>query len=164
MQTPGFAQVPQLMAEQKLTTAQAWGVPMTVFFGESPSGLRSGDSDLDHWYDKLEDYREREYLPSLEILLSAIFNAANGPTQGVEPEGWEIDPKAFGHLDQKEEAETDKVRAETLETLVNTGVVTAEEARATLKREGVVELETGPVEGPVAPENTPGTVGGDPES
>jgi phage-related protein (TIGR01555 family) len=86
-----FGGIDGLLAQSAIRTAAAAQMPVTVLFGQSPAGLNAtGESDIRLWYDRVEQYQEDVLRPRLERLLTLIFRSKEGPTKGVEPEGWRV--------------------------------------------------------------------------
>ncbi|MEL6853512.1 MAG: phage portal protein [Cyanobacteria bacterium J06607_13] len=81
----------------------ALGIPHTILFGESPSGLgATGEAEEKTWAKKVGDYQGGWPLAALTRLYQLIFLAKDGPTSGKPLDGWEI---AFNPLLEQTEAE-----------------------------------------------------------
>lgn len=108
----------------------ALGIPHTILFGESPSGLgATGESEEKTWAKKVGAYQEGWVLSALNRLYQLIFLAKDGPTGGKPLEGWSI---AFNPLLEQTEAEKIANRAsqaQTDNTYLQAGVLVPEEVR-----------------------------------
>jgi hypothetical protein len=111
------------------SVAKAAKMPMTQLFGMSPSGLSTDDeAGRANWRKQVASYQKDQLRPRLEYLFS-ILNG--GQRVYVE----------FPPLDEstaKEAAEIDKMRAETEQIRIGTGVQSREEVREDLKDEGKI--------------------------
>lgn len=134
--------VPEMLEKFETRVASAADMPVTIVFGVSPAGLNAtGESDTRHFYDMLAAEREDSLGPALEELYKVIFRAPNGPTSGVEPEGWEIEFAPFYEPTDKEVADTRKVYADIDVAYVNAGVLAP--AEVALSRFGSGEWSYG---------------------
>ena len=80
-----------LLAQSAIRTSAAAQMPVTVLFGQSPAGMNAtGESDIRLWYDRVETYQSDKLEPGVARLTRLLFLAKNGPTRGVEPEGWSV--------------------------------------------------------------------------
>lgn len=104
------------------------GIPVTVLMGQAPAGLNAtGDADLRNWYDEVAAERERVLRPRLERLVRMILRAKDGPTRGVEPDGWRIEFPSLWQRTETEEAELRAKQATTDAMYIDKGVLTPEE-------------------------------------
>jgi uncharacterized protein len=114
-----------------LKISAATGYPMTLLFGMSPAGLSAtGESDIRLYYDKVADQQKRALLPALRRLVSLIFRAKKGPTNGKEPENWTIRFRPLWQLDDVQQATARKMQADADCEYVNASVLTPEEVAA----------------------------------
>lgn len=126
-----FAGIPDLVDRWRDVLIGASGLPHTVLFGESPSGLgATGESEEKTWAKQAGQYQRRVIAPRLRRLFRLIWLAKDGPTGGQEPEGWGI---RFHPL--LEESESEKVGnlstfVGTLSAAINGGFLLADEARS----------------------------------
>lgn len=82
-----FSDLPQLMQQMMIGTAGAAEMPVTVLFGQAPSGLNAtGESDMRQWYDTVESYQRTQLLPALQMIMTAI---AGRDVEVVFPPVWE---------------------------------------------------------------------------
>lgn len=104
------------------------GIPVTVLMGQAPAGLNAtGESDIRSWYDEVAAERERVLRPALEHLVRLILRSSQGPTKGVEPEGWRIDFPPLWQPTPSEQADLRAKVATTDAQYITSGVLTAEE-------------------------------------
>jgi hypothetical protein len=108
----------------------ALGIPHTILFGESPSGLgATGESEEKTWAKKVGAYQEGWPLAALNRIYQLIFLAKDGPTGGKPLNGWSI---AFNPLLEQTEAEKIANRssqAQTDSVYLTAGVLVPEEVR-----------------------------------
>jgi hypothetical protein len=108
----------------------ALGIPHTILFGESPSGLgATGESEEKTWAKKLGAYQEGWPLAALNRIYQLIFLAKDGPTGGKPWDGWGV---IFNPLLEQTEAEKIANRssqAQTDNVYLTAGVLVAEEVR-----------------------------------
>ena len=85
--------------------------PMTKLFGRSPDGMNAtGESDLRNYYDYVDTLRESKLRPVLEKLLPIVCMS----TFGVVPDGVEVEFPSLWTPTAKEQAEIEKLKAETV--------------------------------------------------
>lgn len=118
----------ELMDRFMLRLAAAARMPVTVLFGISPAGLNTtAEGDLSIWYDHVGSMQETEVRKPLSRILRLLFLAAEGPTKGKEPEGWEFSFNPLWQMDEKERAVARKTQAETDQIYIDTNVLEPEE-------------------------------------
>lgn len=104
------------------------GIPVTVLMGQAPAGLNAtGEADMENWYDEVGAERTRVLQPRAEQLVRMLLRSSEGPTKGIEPEGWRLD---FPPLRQPTAAQKSDERAKqatTDATYIDKGVLTPEE-------------------------------------
>lgn len=138
----------------KLDVASAAGMPVTKLFGQAPAGLNAtGESDMRIWYDSVAQFQRRRAKPAIERILKLILKARLGPTGGIEPEKWGVKFPSPWSPTEKEQAEIDKIHAETdaiyvdLQTLTPAQVARArhsgdESTRIVLTPQELTQLES----------------------
>ncbi len=132
-----FAGLPEMLDRFMMRDAAAAEMPVTLLYGRSPAGLNAtGESDTRGWYDTVEDAQQDILRPRLERLIRLFMLSKAGPTNGQEPENWKLVFKPLWQPTDKERADTKKVKAETVATLVNAQVLLAEEAAIELAQDG----------------------------
>lgn len=114
------------------------GIPVTVLMGQAPAGLNAtGDSDIRSWYDEVASERAQVLQPRLRRLIRLVLRSAEGPTGGVEPEGWKIVLPSLWQMTPAEQAELRAKVGATDVAYVTAQVLTPEEvATSRFRREG----------------------------
>jgi hypothetical protein len=108
------------------------GIPVTLLMGESAKGLNSAGSqasDVRSWYDKIAALQESKLQPILERLVYLVMISKEGPTKGVEIDGWAIKFNPLWQPTEKEIIEARKLQAETDHIYITDGVLGPEEVR-----------------------------------
>lgn len=115
-----FTNIPEMMMALVQFVCAGIDVPATRFLGTSPKGLNStGEGENKDYRAKIRKDQNRELRPKLERLDMFVL-----PSAGVKPDKdatWTFSP-----LDQKtgkEQAEEDKLRAEAIKIVKETGLV-----------------------------------------
>jgi hypothetical protein len=102
-------------------------IPVTILMGRSPAGMNAtGESDLEMFYSRVENFRDLFVTPEAEKLIRYIFKAADGPFSG-EPDNWHIKYKDPRSISPDKKIQDDKLRAETDAIYLDRGVITEEE-------------------------------------
>ena len=113
-------------------------IPVTVLMGQAPAGLNAtGDSDIRNWYDALASEREHVLRARLDRIVRLVLISREGPTRGVEPEGWRVVLPSLWQPTPVEEAEI-RAKQATIDTAYITAqVLTPEEvAVSRFRKEG----------------------------
>lgn len=107
------------------------GIPLTRLYGVSPGGLNAtGESDLTNYYDRvMGEIIEPEVVPAVTELARLVMLSHLGPTGGKLPEQWEVVARPLRQLTEKEQAELEKIAAETDSKRIADGVLSREEIR-----------------------------------
>ena len=119
-------------------------MPHTILLGESPSGLgATGDSEKKDWFEYVGRQQEVNFKPQLMKFFRYCFLAKDGPTRGKEPETWDIEFNPLWQMDQKKQAEVNKLNAETDKMYIENGVVDPDEvARSRFgTNEGAIQID-----------------------
>lgn len=120
--------LPEMMDRFSSRMAAAARMPVTLLMGQSPGGLNAtGESDITLFYDQIKAQQESKHRPVWNQLLTLLFKSAQGPTKGVEPEGWSIEFNPLWQMTDKEQADMRKVVAETDQIYLAEGVLDATE-------------------------------------
>ena len=126
-----FAGLSQVYEAFMMDMAGAAGIPATRLFGRSPQGMNAtGEADLEHYYELIDQMRERHLRPALEKLLPVMALCC----WGTLPE--DLTP-AFPSLrtpDPREEAEMQAKQTDTLIRALEAGLLTPAEARERMER------------------------------
>ncbi len=116
--------LPDMMREMATRLAAACDMPLTLLMGQSPGGLNAtGESDIRFFYDRVASVQELGIRPQLERLAKLLFLAKDGPTNGIEPDGWCVEFNPLWQPSEKEVAEVRKLVAETDAKYIEYGVV-----------------------------------------
>ena len=119
-------------------------IPQTVLFGRSPSGMNStGESDLENYYNFIEQIQKVALKGNLRTLLDIIFREALNTGEIKELPKYKIKFNPLWSLSEKEKAEVEntkaqaaKTRAETACLYIDAQVLDVEEVRKSLSKTG----------------------------
>lgn len=158
----------ELMDRLMLRMSAAAQMPVTILFGISPSGLNTtAEGDLSIWDDRVSSKQEIDLRPPLTRLIELLFKAADGPTKGKEPKGWEYQFNPLRQPTEKESAEARKTQMETDTGYIDTNVLEPDEVaqsrfggesysfETTLDKEARAKEAAEPEPEPVAPPAVP---------
>lgn len=112
---------------KSLMSAATEGIPLSVLFGESQTGLQSGDADNEGWDAKVEGRRNKRYRPPHEKILKLMFLSQDGPSGGEEPEVWSLEYPPLSAPTEKELSEIRKSNVDKAEVLVGNGIASADD-------------------------------------
>jgi phage-related protein (TIGR01555 family) len=122
--------IANVLREFQVRLAQASGMPVTILLGRSPAGLNAtGESDLTAWYDSVGDERTNALDPRLRRVVAAVQLARTGPTRGRLLRGWALDYGQLWRPTEREAADVDAVKINTLATAASAQLVEPEAAR-----------------------------------
>lgn len=108
----------------------ATGIPVTRLFGRSPAGQNAtGEHDEANFAAEVRSEQTHEMIPRIEWILSLMMRSKDGPTNGVIPTSWSVEPNPLSQPSAKEQAETRKIDADADSVRIASGVVSAEEVR-----------------------------------
>ncbi len=133
-----LANVNAVLDEFQQAICSACGIPATVLFGRSPAGQNAtGKSDLENYYNLVENIQQRTLRRPLSRLIDIVANCSD---YGITlPSDWYIHFESLWNESEKEEAETKKLKADArlakanaINTLVQAQVLDVSEARAML--------------------------------
>lgn len=126
-----LAGVNETLQEFAVRLAAAADMPVTLLMGTSPGGMNAtGESDIRFFYDRIGARQKRFLLPVLRRLYKLVMLSKEGPTEGEEPEKWNLKFNPLRQLSELEQAELRKVVAETDKIYIDAGVLSAEEVAA----------------------------------
>lgn len=130
--------LPDILDRYSLRLTAAIGMPITRFLGRSPAGLNStGEGDEGTWDDKVNAARRKVLLPAATQVAKLLLLSSEGPTRGVEPEGWSIVLPPLREPTSTEQAGLRKTIADTDAVYIQNGVLTPEEvAKSRFRPEG----------------------------
>nr|DAI17700.1 MAG TPA: Portal [Caudoviricetes sp.] len=125
-------------------------IPITRLFGQSPAGQNAtGKSDMNNYYNMIEGIRVNKIKPVVLRVVDLIDKASDYNV--TLPQFWTIEFNPLESLDEKKEAETNKLKAETdklkaeyYTTLVSIGALDGKEVRNTIQESGEFKTENVP--------------------
>lgn len=89
-------------------------IPQTILFGASPDGMNAtGNGDLENWYNYLGQIQKLQLRENLQRLLDVIFRGWLNTGKLQEEPDYKLAFKPFWNLSEKEQAELDKLKADT---------------------------------------------------
>ena len=128
--TYAFPGVSEILDRLMMILAGAAEIPETRLFGRSPQGMNAtGEADLQHYYDMINQLQERMLRPALEKLLPILAISCFG----YEPEDMKI---VFNPIRTMSAEQKMKLAAEHTDLVLKAfekGVIDQKEARAELK-------------------------------
>lgn len=105
-----FAGLSDVYTAALMDVSGAARIPMTRLFGRSPTGLNAtGESDLQNYYDYIDEVRESDFRPIIDRLLPIMAMSA-----------WGYIPDDLNYTFESIRTQTDEQRAKTAYTDVNT--------------------------------------------
>jgi phage-related protein (TIGR01555 family) len=105
--------------------AAVTGMPRQRLFGETPAGIgNTGQGPQQVWLDWVAAWAMAKAVPPL-TQITARWLAG----QGGEPLEWEIEPRDGWQMSEKEQAEIEKLEADTDAVLVTAAIISPREAR-----------------------------------
>lgn len=130
----------ELIAEYQIAVSAECGIPVAILFGRSAAGLNAtGEADFEAYYDHIETIQRMKLTPALERITELVL-----AQDGMQDIGdWFIQWKPLKSPTEKQQAELDKLRnealavqASTLDKLIASDMMSAEEGRASLIEHG----------------------------
>lgn len=154
--------IPNILDSFGLAVSAASNIPFTLLFGRSPAGMNAtGQSDLENYYNMVKQMQKRQLKPQLSRLIRLISGSKEANKLTFLP---------LWLPSEKEQAETDKMKAEakdkeatTANTYVMMGALDPSEVRKKLaeSEEYDIDLSLNPIEptpGELKPEGKPNEV------
>ena len=88
--TDNYAGVNDIIEQLKGLLAACTEYPKIVLFNESPEGSMGGNgsSELEGYYNTVEDYQEDTLRPRYDRFFEILFACKQGPTKGTNPDDW----------------------------------------------------------------------------
>lgn len=121
-----FANLDKIMERFAILVGATQGIPASKFLGQSPSGLNAtGEGELDNYYDDIKTMQTLEIQPALQILDECLIRSA----LGARPDDISYLWTPLAQASSKEIAETGEKLANTIKTLVDSGLYEAGELR-----------------------------------
>lgn len=114
-QTASIAGLPELLDRWVKRIAAAAEMPVTVLYGESPSGLNAtGESDIQNWYATLQSRQQTILRPLVERLVRVVFQSTGG-----EPDTWRFEWRPLWSPTDQQTVQTRYIQAQIDEKYVN---------------------------------------------
>lgn len=121
-----FANLDKIMERFAILVSATQGIPASKFLGQSPSGLNStGENELKNYYDDIKTMQTLEIQPAMQILDECLIRSALGSRPDDISYLW----APLAQPTAKEIAETGEKLANTINTLVATGLYEGNELR-----------------------------------
>ena len=125
-QSANFSNLDKIMERFAVLVGATQGIPASKFLGQAPSGLNStGENELKNYYDDIKTIQTLEIQPSLKILDECLIRSALGSRPDDISYLW----SPLAQATSKEIAETGEKLANTIKTLVDSGLYEAGELR-----------------------------------
>lgn len=134
---PGaFAGVDSVLLRFMEKLSSASEIPMTKLFGMPPAGLSTDDESAEKTFNAaIANKQKRKLRDPLNRIVSALLHASEGPTDGNVPEKWKITFIPLDEPNEKEQADTSYIRAQTDKLHLENGTLDEVEVRSRLKND-----------------------------
>ena len=133
--------IKELLEQFEIALCACTKIPATKLFGRSPAGMNAtGKSDSENFYNMVGAIQKNKVKPNLVKLVEMIgsckdYNIKLPDTWHIEFEPLWSESKAEKADVEKTKADAQKAKADAIVELINTQVLDATEARATLDKE-----------------------------
>lgn len=125
-----LADLDEVIMTQFQLVAAAADVPATKLLGTTPKGFNStGAYEESSYHETLESIQEHDLTPFLDRHHLLAIRSEIAPRFGIQPFGVEVAWHTLDALTAKEQAEVNKIKADTDAVLVNAGALDAEDVR-----------------------------------
>lgn len=128
-----FAGVDSLLTAFRNAVAGAADMPVTILFGQSVSGLASGDEDTRNYHHTIKSLQEKRLRPVLNRLDPLICNEA----LGYFPTDWRFEFDSLEDVSVRSTVETLNLFAQSVSSLIQNAVITDVQAAKELKQLGI---------------------------
>ncbi|MBQ45547.1 MAG: hypothetical protein CMK37_07805 [Porticoccaceae bacterium] len=123
-----FGGVSEILEKLRLDVIGASGIPHTLLFGQSPSGLgATGRSEERDFAKTCHHYQETHMRKQLYKLMKYVMLSKNGPTKGELPDNWRIGWKPLFEMNERELADVRARVAAVDARYIQVGVLTPQE-------------------------------------
>ncbi|WP_169753509.1 anti-CBASS protein Acb1 family protein [Campylobacter mucosalis] len=129
-----LAGLAELWSKASIVVAGALGLPLSVIFGESASGLNSGGEDNRRYYEIIAELQNSFLRPVFEFIDPFILK-----TTGKEWQILEFDFTSIDSLNDKEKAEVLNIKTTALTTLIQNSVINEAIALKELRDDGLIK-------------------------
>lgn len=124
-----------IMTQYQLVAAAA-NVPAVKLLGTPPKGFNStGEFEESNYHEELESIQAHDLTPLIERHHMLLIHSEIAPKFGIEPFETIINWNELDALTKKEQAEINKLNAETGVTLVNSGAIDGQDERDRLRHD-----------------------------
>jgi phage-related protein (TIGR01555 family) len=132
--TTNFSGLPPMISEFYSVIAAAADIPATRMLGQSAKGFSAtGQGDLDNYYDMISSKQETDLYDALgkldQVLTRSVF--------GRPVEDWDFEFNPLQQMDEKQQAEINKLDSEAAANELQAGVITLSQWAAQLLAKGV---------------------------
>ena len=123
-----FGGVSEILEKLRIDIIAASGIPHTLLFGQSPSGLgATGRSEERDFAKVCHHYQETNFRKPLMKLMEYIMLSKNGPTNGQMPDNWRVSFKPLFEMNERELADVRARVAAVDARYIQVGVLTPQE-------------------------------------
>ena len=128
-----FAGLKDLLTEFRNAVAGAADMPVTILFGQSVSGLASGDEDIQNYHESIHRLQEARLRPILEVIDLLICNELFGG----QPDDWWFEFVPLTTVGQEQQINMLNTFASATNTLIQNGVVNEHQVANELRESGL---------------------------
>lgn len=123
-----FGGVSEILEKLRLDIIAASGIPHTLLFGQSPSGLGATGRSEERDFAKIcHHYQETNFRKPLMKLMEYIMLSKAGPTNGKVPDNWRVSFKPLFEMNERELADVRARVAAVDARYIQVGVLTPQE-------------------------------------
>jgi len=123
-----FGGVSEILEKLRIDMIAAAGIPHTLLFGQSPSGLgATGRSEERDFAKTCHHYQEASFRKPLNKLMEYIMLSKQGPTNGRMPDNWRVSFKPLFEMNERELADVRARVAAVDARYIQVGVLTPQE-------------------------------------
>ena len=128
-----FGGLKDLLTEFRNVVAGAADMPVTILFGQSVSGLASGDEDIQNYHESIHRLQETRLRPVLEVLDTLLCNELFGG----QPDDWWFEFLPLTVVKQEQQVNMLNTFATAANTLIQNGVVNEYQVANELRESGL---------------------------
>ena len=128
-----FTGLKDLLTEFRNAVAGAADMPVTILFGQSVSGLASGDEDIQNYHESIHRLQEARLRPILEVIDLLICNELFGG----QPDDWWFEFVPLTTVGQEQQINMLNTFASATNTLIQNGVVNEHQVANELRESGL---------------------------
>jgi len=123
-----FGGVSEILEKLRIDIIAASGIPHTLLFGQSPSGLGATGRSEERDFAKIcHHYQETHFRKPLTKLMEYIMLSKTGPTNGRVPDNWRVSFKPLFEMNEREIADVRARVAAVDARYIQVGVLTPQE-------------------------------------